>query len=147
MLLITSMSRHAPRPSSRHLLSPHTWNMTDYCVPLEINSENAPLSPTAGKKVFLESCSCHLIVSSFSTEKSKTWNPQNGSVFPLAKPSKRLFSILYTPSAAAFEICHGITQWCQQVARARHNPRPPECGSQGNPWGHGRNHTQVLIQL
>ena len=67
--------------------------MTGYCAPLETNSENAPLSLTAGKKMVLESCSCHLIASSFSTEKSKTWNPQDGSVFPLAKPSKTLLSI------------------------------------------------------
>lgn len=134
---------------SRHLPSLHPETRPYNCLPFQSNGGNAPFSPTAGKKIFLESCSRHLIVSSFSTEKSKTWNPHFSFLlqfFPLAKPSKALLSIyvfylsLYTHTllGAASQICY-LTQWWRQLV--------PELSLQGNTWGHSRTHTQAVVQL
>lgn len=160
---MTSMNRDALRPPSRHLLSLPPETPPSYCLPLESNGENAPFALIAGKKMFLESCSCHLIVSSFSTEKSKTWNPHSSFLlqfFPWQKPAKHCSAyifFIYThthTSAAASEICHDLMQWGWQVARARHNPRPPEQCLQRNTWGQShwrfapaRNTSAVLQQV
>lgn len=132
------------RPTETPFTAPHTWNTTNYCVPLEINSEKAPLTHCWKENVLGKLFLSFDIVQFFQWGKPNV-KPTGWFSFSLGNTQLKAAQCTHTPPPAAPETCQGWTPGCQRAARARHCPRPPGCRAQGDTWG--TDLTQVLIQL